>query len=90
MRLPCPFCGSRDSREFTYRGDAAPLRPTDQAAQAMHDYVYLRDNPAGLIEELWYHTQGCRQWLRVTRDTRSHAITHAVLARPMAQGGTQA
>lgn len=90
MRLPCPFCGSRDSREFTYRGDAAPLRPTGQEARAMHDYVYLRDNPAGPIEEFWYHNQGCRQWLRVTRDTRNHEITGATMARPIAQGGAPA
>eukprot|EP01037_Dinobryon_pediforme_P014343 gene14343-14467_t len=55
MRIPCPYCGSRDSREFVYRGDAAPVRPaSDRAsdpasdsADAMFDYLYLRDNPAG-------------------------------------------
>jgi methylglutamate dehydrogenase subunit B len=78
MRLPCPFCGTRDSREFTCRGDAAPLRPQ---GGDMHDYVYLRDNRAGVIEEFWYHMQGCRQWLRVTRDTRTHEIVGATMAR---------
>ncbi len=24
--------------------------------------------------ELWYHAFGCRSWLRVTRDTRTHEI----------------
>ena len=47
MRIPCPFCGSRDSREFVSRGDAAPVRPTGDDAAAMVDYLYLRDNPAG-------------------------------------------
>jgi sarcosine oxidase subunit delta len=46
----------------------------------MHDYVYLRDNPAGVIEEFWYHTQGCRQWLRVTA-TRTYEIIGATMAR---------
>lgn len=81
MRISCPFCGSRDSREFAYRGDAAPKRPVGDDADAMADYVYLRDNPAGEIEEFWYHTQGCRQWLKVRRDTRSHAVLGATLAR---------
>jgi sarcosine oxidase subunit delta len=81
MRIPCPFCGSRDSREFVYRGDATPVRPVGDDADAMFDYLYLRDNPAGAFEELWYHAQGCRNWLRVQRDTRSHAVAGASLAR---------
>ena len=81
MRIPCPFCGPRDSREFVTRGDAAPVRPAPEAGDAaMHDYVYLRDNPAGEITEWWYHASGCRQWMRVTRDTLTHKVTGAVLA----------
>jgi methylglutamate dehydrogenase subunit B len=81
MRIPCPFCGSRDSREFVTRGDAAPVRPSADDEAAMFDYVYLRDNPAGTFVELWYHAQGCRTWLRVRRDTLNHAITGAEFAR---------
>lgn len=82
MRIPCPFCGDRDAAEFTYRGDAAPVRPGPEGgADSYFDYVYLRDNPAGPIDEHWYHAQGCRSWIVVTRDTRSHAISAARLAR---------
>ena len=49
----------------------------------MFDYVYLRDNPAGPIAEHWYHAQGCRTWIVVTRDTATHRIEGAVLARDM-------
>jgi sarcosine oxidase subunit delta len=81
MRIPCPFCGSRDSREFVTRGDAAPTRPTGDHADDMFDYLYLRDNPAGAFEELWYHAQGCRNWLRVRRNTVNHTIDGAQFAR---------
>ena len=84
MRLPCPYCGERDAQEFVYRGDAAQQRPpADIATNAadMFDYVYLRENPAGPIREHWYHAQGCRNWIVVTRDTSSHAIEGAVLAK---------
>ena len=27
MRIPCPYCGSRDVAEFTYLGDATLQRP---------------------------------------------------------------
>ncbi|WP_374409955.1 sarcosine oxidase subunit delta [Novosphingobium colocasiae] len=76
MRIPCPFCGSRDSREFVHRGDAGPVRPADGSdAEAMFEYVYQRSNPAGLIREHWYHAQGCRNWIVVERDTRTHAVS---------------
>jgi sarcosine oxidase subunit delta len=84
MRVSCPFCGPRDVSEFVYLGDAGVARPDPAAPDApaqFVDAVYLRDNPAGPHEELWYHQAGCRSWLRVTRDTRTHAILNAVLAR---------
>ncbi len=80
MRIPCPFCGERDAQEFTYRGDATPARPADGGDDAFHDYVYLRDNPAGPVAEHWYHAQGCRNWLVVHRDTRTHDIAAAAFA----------
>jgi methylglutamate dehydrogenase subunit B len=83
MRIPCPYCDSRDHSEFTYLGDATPKRPdpaAENAAELFYDYVYLRDNPAGPIQELWYHASGCRSWLVVTRDTRTHDIAEARLA----------
>jgi methylglutamate dehydrogenase subunit B len=88
MRIRCPYCGERDNGEFSYLGDAAPVRPDGMEAspQAMHDYVYLRDNRAGEIRELWYHGAGCRAWLVVTRDTRTHAISAVDPARAVARG----
>lgn len=72
--------------EFAYLGDARPQRPEAPAdTSAMFDYVYLRENPAGPIEELWYHASGCRSWLRVVRDTRTHAISGATLVAGAAQ-----
>ena len=83
MLIPCPYCGARDAHEFTCRGDAAQSRPDPTAPDAMdlfHDYVYLRDNPAGDHLEWWYHGAGCRSWLKVTRNTLTHEITAVVAA----------
>jgi sarcosine oxidase subunit delta len=80
MRIHCPYCGPRDSGEFVYRGDAAPIRPAEPDTAAFVGYVYLRDNIAGWIEEHWYHLHGCRQWLTVRRDTVSHEIDSVCLA----------
>jgi sarcosine oxidase subunit delta len=83
MRLTCPVCGERDLREFAYRGAATLMdRPDgDTGLEAFHDYVHIRDNPAGPHAELWQHDGGCRAWLRVVRDTRTHAIAEVRLAR---------
>jgi sarcosine oxidase subunit delta len=86
MRLACPYCGERDAREFAYRGDAAPSRPDGADPDEFHDYVFLRDNPAGVIAELWHHVAGCRSWLIATRDTLSHEIIAVTFARPAGDG----
>lgn len=83
MRILCPFCGDRDLSEFTYLG-ATLERPDpaqSEAAARFFEYVYLRSNPAGPHEELWYHESGCHSWLRVRRDTRTHEILAVELAR---------
>lgn len=84
MRIACPFCGDRDSHEFVYRGDAAPSRPENDAG--MFDYVYARANVAGVMREHWYHARGCRNWIAVTRDTVTHAISDARFAKDAADG----
>jgi heterotetrameric sarcosine oxidase delta subunit len=82
MRIRCPYCGERDLSEFAYLGAADPKRPAadaENAAEAFYAYVYLRENPAGLLAEYWYHGAGCRSWLRVDRDTRNHEIRSVAL-----------
>lgn len=89
MRIACPFCGMRDVQEFSYLGDATVQRPDtpagvpldDAAHTAWHDYVYLRENAAGLHSEHWYHASGCRQWLVVERNLNTHEITDVTAAR---------
>ncbi|MGQ7843111.1 sarcosine oxidase subunit delta [Granulosicoccus sp. 3-233] len=88
MLINHPLLGPRDASEFVYLGDASLIkRPDASAANAsrqFHDYLHLRDNPAGLHRELWFHEQGDRSWLVVTRNTLTHEITHVELARDVA------
>jgi sarcosine oxidase subunit delta len=89
MIIDHPLLGPRDAQEFVYLGDAALIQRPDGMAEgaqdAYHNYLYLRDNPAGEHRELWYHEQGDRSWLVVTRNTLSHAITSVELARDVAR-----
>ena len=88
MIIDHPLLGPRDAAEFTCLGDAALIdRPDWQAkdaARKFHDYLYLRDNPAGTHRELWFHEQGDRSWLMVTRNTLTHEIIKVELARDVA------
>ena len=87
MRITCPHCGERGSEEFSYLGDAGRTPPAaDASAQAWAEHVYLRDNVAGPHREFWYHAAGCRTWLRVTRDTRTHELLDVRPASGNAQG----
>jgi len=79
LLIPCPYCGMRPQDEFHFRGDATVVRPgadasTDAAEEAFFRYVYLRDNPLGDSDEWWHHSAGCRQWIKVRRHTKTHAI----------------
>lgn len=50
-------------------------RPDGEAGiDAFMDYVYFRENPQGRHEEWWHHVQGCRQVLKVVRDTMTHEV----------------
>ena len=87
MRLPCPICGERDRREFYYVGDAcAVTRPDPDAGEEAWDrYVHLRDNPAGVTRDLWYHETGCAAWIVVERNTVTHEVIGAELASKVAK-----
>ncbi|MDD7970721.1 sarcosine oxidase subunit delta [Roseinatronobacter alkalisoli] len=89
MIINHPLLGPCDAQEFTYLGDARLIeRPdgmADGAAAAFFDYAYLRENPAGEHRELWFHEQGDRSWLVVTRNTLTHDIISVELARDVAR-----
>jgi heterotetrameric sarcosine oxidase delta subunit len=91
MRITCPYCGERDSREFVTIGEVMAVRPDglDAETDAMSERVYFRTNAAGPQLSHWYHAAGCHAWLVVERDTRDHSILSVAAARPLAQRGTQ-
>ena len=93
MIINHPLLGPRDAAEFYVMGDADMINRPDPdavpdkgaAAEAFYEWAYLRDNPAGEHRELWYHEQGDRSWLVVTRDTLTHKIKKVELAREVAR-----
>jgi len=82
-RIECRFCVTREHTEFTYGGDATKQRPAlnEESNQIWTDYVFTRDNPKGAHQEYWQHTQGCRSWVKVSRNTLTHVISETSLAK---------
>lgn len=83
LRIECPYCGVRDFTEFHYGGDASRKMPdlADENTDHWTEYVMFRDNPMTSHAEYWQHHSGCRQWIRIIRNTVSHVIESVTPAR---------
>lgn len=75
IQLRCPWCGYRNVSEFhsmgelTSRPDPASTTPVE-----WRSYLYLRQNPAGRLQEGWYHRAGCRRYFHAIRDTTDNTV----------------
>jgi sarcosine oxidase subunit delta len=75
--LPCPHCGPRGVYEFRFGGEVKQ-RPTPDAPEDYWvDYIYTKENEAGVQKEWWYHRDGCRQWMQAVRNTVSNEVLEA-------------
>jgi sarcosine oxidase subunit delta len=78
IELPCPWCGPRNVAEFRYSGEVTPRPdPSTATPEEWREYLYLRRNTRGWVEETWYHSAGCRRFFRVERETESNRIRAA-------------
>lgn len=75
--IPCPYCGDREETEFHHGGEAHIERPKDPDTLTdaeWAEYVFMRDNPKGLLLERWVHEAGCRRWFNMARNTATNQI----------------
>jgi len=89
LLIQCPWCGERAETEFSYGGEAGITRPKDPGALSddeWADYLFMRNNVRGIHKELWNHSQGCRRWFGVERDTVSYRISQSYI---LSQGNTE-
>jgi heterotetrameric sarcosine oxidase delta subunit len=77
--LQCPYCHQhRVEDELSYGGESSTARPSDPDSasdEAWTDYLYMRVNRKGLIDERWCCSSGCGQWFRVARQSVTHEVT---------------
>ena len=77
IRIPCPYCGPRNSSEFAYLGELTARPPAGAVEPSeWRRYLYEKKNPAGWTDEKWYHSSGCRKFFIVER----HTVTNEVRA----------
>ena len=72
----------RSQNEFSYGGDASVKRPElnkEISDEEWDNFVYNRKSLRGKHLEFWQHLSGCRQWIKVERDTATHEIFNTCL-----------
>lgn len=74
ISIPCPHCGPRPVEEFVY-GEipVVPDHITDPDEWDI-DRAFMLNNPEGVQTEAWFHSFGCRRWVKIQRDTRTNTI----------------
>ena len=80
--LSCPHCGPRPVGEFRFQGEVTRRPGPDASLRELTDYVYFRDNVAGLQREWWYHRTGCKTWFVAERDTRTNEVLRTLIPAP--------
>lgn len=80
--VPCPYCGPRPVDEFACFGEVT-TRPKGRPSLAeLTEYVYFRDNVAGVQQEWWQHRTGCGEWFLARRDTRTNEVMEVTVPDP--------
>ena len=75
--INCPYCGERDLSEFSSGGEAhivRPKQPTELSDDQWADYLFMRKNIKGVQFERWNHSNGCRRWFNIVRNTATDEI----------------
>jgi sarcosine oxidase subunit delta len=80
--LSCPFCGPRPVDEYAYFGEVTTRPSGAPSLHELTEYVYFRDNVAGVQREWWQHRTGCGEWFLAERDTRTNEVLEVSLPEP--------
>jgi len=75
--INCPYCGEREQEEFSCGGEAhisRPKNPSELTDDQWADYLFMRKNIKGVQFERWNHSNGCRRWFNVVRNTATDEI----------------
>jgi sarcosine oxidase subunit delta len=81
MLVPCPNCGPREVAELRCAGEVT-TRPRDTPTpRELNEYIYFRDNVAGLQREWWF-CRACEDWFLAERNTVTNEVARTWLPLP--------
>ncbi|MEM9798305.1 MAG: sarcosine oxidase subunit delta [Pseudomonadota bacterium] len=71
LTLRCPYCGiDAEETELSAGGEAHVSREGPGSSDpAFEAYLFLRENPRGVVFERWRHAYGCGKWFIAARDS---------------------
>ena len=72
--IECPNCGPRPSNDFRYGGEVRPAADPASAPEVEARRLWMRRNVCGDQQERWFHRDGCRRWLTITRNTLTNIV----------------
>ncbi len=83
LKLKCPYCGvEADETELSYYGEAHLVRMGPESTDDdFEKYLFLRENPKGVLFERWRHAMGCGKWFHVARCTNTIEVFGTYLAQ---------
>ncbi len=76
LQIPCPHCGNRNQEEFAYERSLDSVVKLEDTSEVAMNALFSRANLRGDDHEIWSHM--CGQWLRLTRNRLTHAISDVV------------
>jgi len=78
--VPVVRAAQRGGVPLCRRGDR-PSGPAHAEPQQWRQYLYHRRNACGWVQENWYHSAGCRKYIRLERETLTNQTRPAGAAR---------
>jgi sarcosine oxidase subunit delta len=84
--MPCPLNGPRNISEFVWGGEVKAMPdPTACSDDEWAEYVFLEDNPAGVVREWWCHVP-TSYWFIAERNTVTDEIVRTYPASELYAG----
>jgi sarcosine oxidase subunit delta len=81
MLVACPNCGPREVEELRNAGETTRRPTSTPTVRELNEYVYFRDNIAGVHREWWF-CRVCEDWFLAERHTVTNEVVRTWLPTP--------
>jgi len=89
LLVTCPSCGPREVSELRCAGEVTRRPTSAPSARELNEYIYFRDNEAGVQREWWF-CRVCEDWFLAERNTVTNEVLRTWLPEPPVAAGAAA